>query len=542
MDPKRPGQVLRPGVPSVSTGFTAPSPFSRGATSAFGPVLRAASNYLNEVTRSARLQNQITMSNMGGGGSAGSGSNIVVNGSVSSRNTQSILSRNPNSAPLNENVNSINSDGTYQSFRNNVIVADQDLFDYNANLGTQNLNASLPQNQPPQNLDYSLDNDEDSVQILADNNKQNTDLDNLINEQVNQPEDYEQFNNIEELNDNDRYLIQRVINADSPDRQKLLNKIESDGELDTFEKAFNLYRQLNYPRPNMSNVDSTFKQNIENFLAPKQEPNVTPPRSKTDTSSSNFGPDRQSLSSSGSPMYPSGVVEINSNYKMQNPNPNAINNLMNTGFSSPVYEKANSSGSSSSSSNIGGNSKSSKLRKFQSPLGDQDRKKLEELKKSSIPQMDIILDENVDDKLSESIDDDLSTEEQMEPSVYSEGSIPISSVSSKTRQSADDQVIAEQRAREEKGPGLTVRGKGKKVIQPIQTNVYKDQEDMQALENAGLDAQLDYIRQLVGYGHLKEDEQRRLFEDSGNLKQAVNAPVNVLVPKSKKNKGLRFSG
>jgi hypothetical protein len=553
IDPKRPGQVLRPGVPSVSKGFTAPSPFSTGATSAFGPVLQAASNYLNEVTRSARLQNQITMSNMGGGGSAGSRSNIAVNGSVNSRNTQNILSANPGSAPINENVNVINPDGSYQAWRNHL-----EEFQNNAYTAIRNLNrtaaisaenSSVNDITPQNNINYQDQiDDNDSVQvlanedqeILADNQRQNENLNNLINQELNQEPP---------LYDNDIWLFNALDRADEVTQERFLRKLNEKGDLDIFAKNLERWRQLGNPEPNMAQVDTSFKQNVANFLNNETPPStpVQPPPSSS----------KEPFSSDGSPMYPSGVVEINSNYKLQNPDPNAIKSLMNTGFSSPVFAKANSSGSSSSSSNIGGNSKSSKLRKLKSIFGDQDKedpprdqnKEEDTIQNTGVFRgMDNIIPESETESGSS-----LNTDDQMEPSEYTEGSVPISSVSSKSRQSADDKVIAEQREREKKGPGLTVRGKGNKVIEPIETNIYKDQQDMQALENADLNTQLNYIRQLVARGHLKEDQQRRLLEDAEKLKQVVNTPVNqaanppvnqtanatvnVLVPKSIKKKG-----
>jgi hypothetical protein len=510
IDPKRPGQVLRPGVPSVSTGFTAPSPFSRGATSAFGPVLQAASNYINEITRTARLQNQMTMSNMGGGGSAGSRSNIVVNGSTDSRNTQSVLSRNPNSVPINENVNAISSDGTYQSWRNNVIVADQDLFDYNANLGTQNLNVSLPQNQPQQNLDSSVDNDENSsVQVLADNDQYNRNFDNLINEQMIQQEDNEPFDNVTELNDNDKYVMQRIINADSPARQRFLNQLEKVGELETFEKGLEMYRQQNRPSPNMSNVDPTFRQNIEKFLDLKQEPNVTPPRSKTDASSSNFGPnDKVTFSSGGSSMYPSGVVEVNSNYKLQNPDPNSLNNLMNTGFASPVFGNANSSSSSSSASNIGSKSTSSRLRKFVSPLGNQD-----------IPKMKNILPE-----------DDVT--ESMTPSEYDDESFGSKTLSgnSSTRESQDAKIARQadiSKARQD-GIGVQTRGGGKRIAESVSTpSTMSEMSDADAILMA---------RMLAGQGYKSEQVQKQMQKEASEQPTNKITVENVFAPQVKKKK------
>jgi hypothetical protein len=287
LDPKRPGQVLKPGVPNVSTGFTAPSPFSRGATSAFGPVLQAASNYLNEIAKTARLQNQRTMANMGGGGSAGSRSNIVVNGSVDSRNTGSVLSRNSNSAPLNDNVNVILPDGTYQSFRSPqqafAYATGQERFEADANLAQQNLSMNLPQNPPINNQqvqdNMNLDDDsvilnddnnssmqalaDDDQQILDINNEQNANLDELINQQLNQSQN---VNNNVRLNDNDIYMVQRIVNADEKEQANFMKKLQADGAMEDFEKAFEVYRQNNFPRPNMNNVNPALMQNIEDFV------------------------------------------------------------------------------------------------------------------------------------------------------------------------------------------------------------------------------------------------------------------------------------
>jgi hypothetical protein len=246
MDPKRPGQILKPGVPSVSKGFTAPSPFSRGATSAFGPVLQAASNYLNEITRTARIQNRMVMSNMGGGGSAGSRSNIAVNGSVESRNTNRTISANPDSAPLNDYVNIINPDGTYQSFRSFpqafANVTGQDRFEGDAALARQNLSATSPQAPPINDQNQmndnqnQMDDDDSSVRVLAeenqqildDNDKQNRNLNELIEQEI-------------PMGDADNYLYMTWMRANEAAQQRLLERMREMGQLNAFEQGFNRF-------------------------------------------------------------------------------------------------------------------------------------------------------------------------------------------------------------------------------------------------------------------------------------------------------------
>jgi hypothetical protein len=504
--------VLRPGVPSVSTGFTAPSPFSRGATSAFGPVLQAASNYLNEITKTARLQNRMTMANMGGGGSAGSESNITVNGSVDSRNTNRVISANPNSAPLNENVNAINPDGTYKSFRNNVIAVNLDEFDSNASLATENLNKTAP--QPLTNINYQDEIDQtnennESVQVLADedrdilanNEKQNENLNNLINQELKE----------EPLYDNDIWLFNTLDRANEETQERFLRKLREKGDLDVFEKGFNRWRAMGSPEANMAQVETSFKQNVANFLNDKmpaptsavQPPPVTPIRSPS-SASSNFGPnDSVTSSSKGSTMY------------------------------APVSNAQNAS-----SSSIGSKSGKQELRKFQSPLGDQDRQTLEQLKKnkkSPIPYIENIIpeDETVSDKsVSES---DLNTEEQMEPSEYTEGSIPISSVSSKeTRQSA---VAARVRAKEvadanRRNKVIVVGGGGKMEIPKLRANIYENDPDIQNIRTE--EDAIRVARMLGGQGYKSQAEQERLQrlareqkELEEQQKKNVTNPISV---------------
>jgi hypothetical protein len=523
MDPKRPGQILKPGVPSTSKGFTAPSPFSRGATSAFGPVLQAASNYLNEITTTARIQNRMAMSNMGGGGSAGSRSNIAVNGSVESRNTGNTLSTNLNLAPINENVNVINSDGTYQSFRSPqqafAFLTGQDRFEADANLARQNLSANLPQ-APPINIQnqMDIDDDDESVQvlndedreILANNQQQNENLNKLINQELKD----------EPLYDNDIWLFNALDRASEETQERFLRKLNEKGDFDIFEKNFNRWRDLGSPEPNMAQVDTSFKQNVANYLweppavqppavqPPVVQPPVTPIRPPS-SASSNFGPnDSVTSSSKGSTMY------------------------------APVSNAQNVS-----SSSIGSKSGKQELKKFQSPLGDQDRKKLEETKKKSIPQipqMDVILPENVDDKLSESTETDVRTEEQMEPSEFTDGSVALSDVSSKgTRQSA---LVSRARAQEvananRRNKVFVTGGGGQRETEKLKENVFENDPEMKALEEAGPAAILAYARNLGGFGHKKKEEQEEMFKETNTPTQETNT-VNVLVPKSvKKNKG-----
>lgn len=259
IDPKRPGQVLKPGVPSVSTGFIAPSPFSRGATSAFEPVLRAASNYLNEVTRTARLQNQMTMSNMGGGGSS-SNRNILMNGSTNSRNTQSLLNRNPGLAPLNENPNVINSDGTNESWRNNL-----NQFENNAATAIRNFNRTSPisianssvQEVLPQNvINYQDEVDQavaendlnSSTQAISDNNleeilQENENINDSVSEVMNQS-----------MDDNDKFLLEKYVNGDDKKKDEILKFLRKRGKENEFYEAYKKWNALGSPKPNMKNV------------------------------------------------------------------------------------------------------------------------------------------------------------------------------------------------------------------------------------------------------------------------------------------------
>jgi hypothetical protein len=391
--------------------------------------------------------------------------------------------------------------------------------------------------------------DDNNQKILDDNDEQNRNLNELINQELPMP-------------DTDNYLYQRFTSADEAGQQRLLDLIVESGNLDKFEKGLNRFlKQKNVPKINMDNVDKDFIEDIDIYLNPnlqqflppasvKEEIPVSVPKSPPPPASRSPASETPTLLS---PLNP-GVVQSDLNYNLQNYDPNAINNLMDTGFASPVFAKANSSVSSSSSSNIGGNSRGSKLRKFKSPLGNQDMEK-DNLQEKYYRGMENIVSENDD------ATDDLNTESQYEPSEFDDGSVALSSKSSTgTRKSADAKIVQEARERdikraEEKGIGVSTRGGGNKVVVPVKTNIFQDQKDMQDLAKAGVNAQLNYIRQIAAFGHLKEDEQRRLFEvqeqeklkeaeqEQEKLKEAANAPVNVLVPRSKKNKGgLGFSG
>lgn len=87
-----PGQYYAPGsTPQVSTGTTN---FLTGVASAFQPVLQAASNYLNQVTKSVEIRNKMAMAAPGAGSSvAGSNSNSSsigsINGTISQAQAQS---------------------------------------------------------------------------------------------------------------------------------------------------------------------------------------------------------------------------------------------------------------------------------------------------------------------------------------------------------------------------------------------------------------------------------------------------------------------
>jgi hypothetical protein len=495
IDPKRPGQILRPGVPSTSTGFTAPSPFSRGATSAFDPVLRAASNYINEITKTARLQNQMTMANMGGGGSAGSGSNITVNGSVDSRNTNRVLSANPNSAPLNENVNSINSDGTYQSFRNNVINVNQDEFESNAEFFLNNINKDSSQG-PANNINYQpqidqTNEDNESVQVLADedrdilanNQKQNENLDNLINQELQQQPQLED----DDLYENDIWLYRQIRDADEPLQINFLRKLRQKGELDVFEKGYRVWEKMGSPEPNMTQVEPSFIQDYKNFVrefmpSSTLPPNVQPPTplSKPSSTSSNFGPNDSGVTSSsgGSTMY------------------------------SPVSNSQNMS-----SSNIGSKPGKQQLRRLQSPLGEQDRQRLEQLKKNK----ESPVSSNTNTTSGSETESDLNTSEQMEPSEFTEGSIPVSSVSSKeTRQSA---VAARARAQDvfnanKRNKVLVAGGGGNKEIPAIRANIYQDDPDVQNIRTE--EDAIRAARMLAGQGFKSQAAQEEMQQLARN--------------------------
>lgn len=510
IDSKRPGQVLKPGVPSVSTGFTAPSPFSRGAVSAFEPVLRAASNYLNEVTRSARLQNQMTMSNMGGGGASGASSNYAINGSVTGRNTGRTVSMNPTLAPVVENLNFVNSNGSYQSRGMDSVGVDQ--FEAAAELARRNLNrtatispdsdASVMEMNEPQNIPQNNINYQDQVdQTIAENNLLNESMNDALNPF------YEDDNMTDgQIMEQKNQVFRLYGEADINERKRIIDAVQGGAR----EKSNFVNEYLKW-RGNQIAPQTPLSKN--------QSSSSSPSSIQTTPESSNFGPDRQNVSSLGSPMYPSGVVEINSNYKMQNPDVNAIDNLMNTGFSSPVFAKANSSSSSSSSSNIGGNSKSSNLRKLRSPFGDQDKKKDNFLDKG-LKGMEYIIPDS----------DDVNTEDQMEPSEFTDGSVPISSVSSKsTRQSA---IAGRARAKEiadanKRNKVLVIGGGGQQNIEKLRTNIYENDPD---LANIRTDEDaIRVARMLAGQGFKSQAEQERLqelaMEEQKN--KNVNKPINV---------------
>jgi len=348
IDPKRPGQVLRPGVPSVSTGFTAPSPFSRGATSAFEPVLRAASNYINEITRTARLQNQMTMSNMGGGGSAGSGSNIIVNGSVSSRNTASVISRNPSSRPVFENPNYVNSQGSYDS----SLMSGANEFDQHANLAQENLQRNLPQNQqnqPQNDINYQdqideVNDDNSSTQVQSD---QQEEITNVLNQNANLNEELN--NTMDEaavVRRNDR-LFANFYNETSEEKQKILRGFDPE-----IRREF-LTDYMQWLRQNVSTV-------------PNKPP--TPPVSVGINSAGQVTPPQRNQSSAENVPVSSGFapfVEINSAGQVFNRappsvasspevtqySPTPIKNLLNSAFSKPVFTNSNDNDSSNIENN-----------------------------------------------------------------------------------------------------------------------------------------------------------------------------------------------
>jgi hypothetical protein len=345
IDPKRPGQVLRPGVPSVSTGFTAPSPFSRGATSAFEPVLRAASNYINEITRTARLQNQMTMSNMGGGGSAGSGSNIIVNGSVNSRNTASVISVNRASAPVFDNVNYINPQGNYAS----SLMSGSNQFDQDANLAQENLQRFLPQNQqnqPQSDINYQnqideVNDDNSSTQAQTD---QQEEITNVLNQNANLNEELN--NTMDEAavvrGNNDR-LFENFYNEKPEDKQKILRDFDPK-----IRKDF------------ISDYMQWLRQNVSTVPIKPPTPPVTPQRNQSSAEnvpvSSGFGPfvginsagqvfNRTSPSVASSP-------EVTVTQYIPTPTTPVKNlqNLLNSRFDKPVFTNSNNNNSSSSSS------------------------------------------------------------------------------------------------------------------------------------------------------------------------------------------------
>ncbi len=460
IDPKRPGQVLRPGVPSVSTGFTAPSPFSRGATSAFEPVLRAASNYLNEVTRSARLQNQITMSNMGGGGSAGSGSNIVVNGSVSGRNTATIVSKNRNVAPQFENTNVINNDGTYASSS----MGDDDLFEVNSETARRNFNRVS-----------AIGRDDTSVMDIDNNN-----ID--YKEQVDQARE----DNNAKFSDNEKFIFETMMNLPRSQRLGLLDDMRKEGKLDRFEEDFDSWVQSGTPPPDMSKVSKKLQEDYQDFLQRQQQPNAP----EMDVSGDNLG-----------------IVEVSDNYKLQNYDPNSLNNAPNQIFISPPKQP----------------------NKNQSVFGNQDiRQKQNQVSGDS------------------TVTDDLNTESQLEPSEFTEGSVALSSISSKrTRTSADDKIAQQAREKEvqkaeQKGVGLRTRGGGNLEVEKIKENKFEKDSTMQALEKAGPLAQIEFARNLGGWGHKRESEQKEMLDKQKakqNSKQATNNPLsNVQLKEDDKNK------
>ena len=460
IDPKRPGQVLRPGVPSVSTGFTAPSPFSRGATSAFEPVLRAASNYLNEVTRSARLQNQITMSNMGGGGSAGSGSNIVVNGSVSGRNTATIVSKNRNVAPQFENTNVINNDGTYASSS----MGDDDLFEVNSETARRNFNRVS-----------AIGRDDTSVMDIDNNN-----ID--YKEQVDQARE----DNNAKFSDNEKFIFETMMNLPRSQRLGLLDDMRKEGKLDRFEEDFDSWVQSGTPPPDMSKVSKKLQEDYQDFLQRQQQPNAP----EMDVSGDNLG-----------------IVEVSDNYKLQNYDPNSLNNAPNQIFISPPKQP----------------------NKNQSVFGNQDiRQKQNQVSGDS------------------TVTDDLNTESQLEPSEFTEGSVALSSISSKrTRTSADDKIAQQAREKEvqkaeQKGVGLRTRGGGNLEVEKIKENKFEKDSTMQALEKAGPLAQIEFARNLGGWGHKRKSEQEEMLDKQKakqNSKQATNNPLsNVQLKEDDKNK------
>lgn len=98
-----PGQVYTPGyTPQVSTGY---SSVVTGLASAFQPVLQAASNYLNQVTKSVEIRNKMAMAAPGAGSvNAGANSNTSSLGSINGNINQSaVIQQAP--PPLTQNNN-----------------------------------------------------------------------------------------------------------------------------------------------------------------------------------------------------------------------------------------------------------------------------------------------------------------------------------------------------------------------------------------------------------------------------------------------------
>jgi hypothetical protein len=135
----------------------------------------------------------------------------------------------------------------------------------------------------------------------------------------------------------------------------------------------------------------------------------------------------------------------------------------------------------------------------------------------------------------------------MEPSEYTEGSIPVSSVSSKeTRQSA---VAARARAQEvanmnRRNKVFVAGGGGKKEIPQLQANIYENDPDIQNIRND--EDAIRIARMLGGQGNKSQEEQERMQQIARQQKELeeqqnknVNNPItveNVFTPQVNRKK------
>jgi hypothetical protein len=288
------------------------------------------------------------------------------------------------------------------------------------------------------------------------------------------------------FSDNEKFIFETMMNLPRSQRLGLLDDMRKEGKLDRFEEDFDSWVQSGTPPPDMSKVSKKLQEDYQDFLQRQQQPNAP----EMDVSGDNLG-----------------IVEVSDNYKLQNYDPNSLNNAPNQIFISPPKQP----------------------NKNQSVFGNQDiRQKQNQVSGDS------------------TVTDDLNTESQLEPSEFTEGSVALSSISSKrTRTSADDKIAQQAREKEvqkaeQKGVGLRTRGGGNLEVEKIKENKFEKDSTMQALEKAGPLAQIEFARNLGGWGHKRESEQKEMLDKQKakqNSKQATNNPLsNVQLKEDDKNK------